>query len=421
MANSNGVISDPIRIGADIRTVTKQTTTDFGVMSRNAAAVNPWSLCKPMKVSLVGAEPIFLYTDAARREAYKKVCYGLTNIPCLTRAINMSDWMMGSKSPTYPTNMGGQGKENAWTWRTPTLVRGIDWNDYYHNAQPPVTGITPEKLHVPFAGTVYVDVNLNGNSREIKIQDLCQRGVWLPYGSQQHTDASAPYNLHLGLCIVNKSETSRKAAMIIRSTLASDESGIVTFSFFASQFSSIFKAPSGAYTVFAFLASVNSSDPVAYDTLTAVNSQQGAFYPINCSETDMTITSGAADLTVSVWANRTTATSKSVDAYYEISNRSEYGVYVQVRLELLSGAVSVDTWDTARLWLPAKGNLGTGVSNPVSMYAQSLTDLDIRAIVDVFETNTSGQAVETIETRRVPVTVLSEIIPPDPGDPVQSD
>lgn len=404
MANSGGIITGPIRLWSDVRSVLGVATGSQGELCLSSK-INLSSKVKPQSVNLgTGAEPTFYSNGSyaeqlvARNEAIKKGCYGLTNIPCFTRAINMRDWMRGKTASTYPTNMPGMGKGEAWTWRKPTRFRKIDFDGYYHNAQPMVTGITPKNVSVPLAGTCYIDVNLNSNSREIRVQDLCQLGVWLPYGSLQHSSASAPYNLYLGLCIVKNSETSPLAGMVFSDQYASDESSIVSFCFTGSQFGKIFKS-GGTFSTFVFLGAMD----VMPDGLVEINSQQGTFYPINCSETRIAYTNQAADLSISV-SGGMSATGRGVTARFEINNRSSTGIYIVPRVELLSGdayAVVDTAYLGSRQYLAAKGNF---VRNDISLNQNGSTDLSIRAVIEVYESDTAFEPIETISTTPKAVT-----------------
>lgn len=318
MANSNKIISSPVAQYADARAVTQNTAKGLIALC-TSGLININSKCKPQSVALSGEKETLFFSDQAAREAaFKRTCYGLTNIPCFTRAMNMMDWMMGQTASTYPTNMVNQGKANAWSWRKPTINRQGDFNKYDQLAQPLVTGYSKSKLIVPMVGTAYLGVNTSYRSTEITIRDLCSKGVWLPYGSVMHSDASNPTNLHLGLCIVNSSTTSRRGGMIVREDFALNESSDVTFSFLATQFANVFTAPNGTYTIFVFLCAMDVL-PIG---LTRIANQTGVFYPINCSEVKMTIAQQSTELRITVSGSRDTETSKTVNGFFQIYNAS---------------------------------------------------------------------------------------------------
>lgn len=409
MAHSNNVISAPVDIVADIRTVSRQTSHSLNALS-NGEAVNKWSLCKPMSVALVGAEPVFYYSNEARMALYKKVCYGLTNIPCFSRAAQMTQWMKGNTASTYPTNYPWMTKGQAWAHRKATIGRAFDWVGYNHFAQPIVLNV-PTSLEIPFAGTVYVDVELGYTG--ITVQDLCQQGVLLPYGSVQHSEASNPTDLRLGFCFI-KSGTSSQAAMVVAPQYAYEYSGEFSFSFLASQFSSVFSAPAGTYTAFMFLGAMD----VMPTGLVSVGNQTGVFYPINCSEVQMKITNRASDLTVSIFGTKDTAGQRDVKFNFNIINRSNYGAYINITIYLVQGDAEMvlDSWYVGgRKYLAPRGQDGDAYSvTNGSLDAKGLSsDLKVKAVIDVFETETSAQAIEQI-VKTSAVTIGSEIPLPNP-------
>lgn len=396
MANKNNIISAPVRVDSDIRVVSKQNVANLGAMSRNVVAVNKNSKCKPMSVALVGAEPPFFYTEEARMAAYKKVCYGLTNIPCFRLAAQMTEWMRGKTASTYPTNKPWMTKEEAWSLRTATIGRAIDWKDYNQYAQPIVLSIGPETLEIPLAGRVYVDVELGYTG--ITVQDLCQQGVWLPYGSVQHSEASNPTDLRLGLCFI-RSGTSSKAGMVFTDRFAYEYSGEFSFSFLASQFNNVFSAPTGRYNVFLFLGSMDLMP--GKDELVSVGNQAGVFYPINESEMQMTVQNRASQLDIYISGGKDTESQRTVNFRFEIHNRSDYGIYVSMRVDLIQGdanAVLDSQYLGGRQYLAKRGQNGSIYSHSGSLDAQGQsTDLRVRAVIEVFETDTSFEPVETIE------------------------
>ena len=405
MSHKNDVISSPVDIDGDIRVVSRQNSHGLNALS-NGEAVNKYSKCKPMSVALVGAEPPFYNSNENRMALYKKVCYGLTNIPCFSRAAQMTEWMKGNTAGTYPTNYPWMNKGQAWAHRKATIGRTYDWDGYNHFAQPIVLSV-PSSLEVPFAGTVYVDVELGYTG--ITVQDLCQQGVLLPYGSVQHSEASNPTDLRLGFCFV-KSGTSSKAAMVFTPRFAYEYSGQFSFSFLASQFSSVFSAPAGTYTAFVFLGAMD----VMPTGLVSVGNQTGVFYPINCSEVQMTITNRASDLMLYLTGGKDTAGQRNVNFRFEIQNRSNYAAYIEIRIELLQGDANgvLDTWYAGgRKSLAKRGQTGDAYSVTGTLDAKGLSsDLKVRAVVEVFETDTSFQSIEQIEKTSV-VAIGSEITP----------
>lgn len=120
MANSNGIITGPVRQWSDVRSVLQESTTSQIALC-SSKNINNNSKVRPQGTNLgVGSEPVFYsngtYAEqlVARNAAYKKGCYGLTNIPCFTRAVNMMDWMMGQTAATYPTNKPWMTKGESW-------------------------------------------------------------------------------------------------------------------------------------------------------------------------------------------------------------------------------------------------------------------------------------------------------------------
>lgn len=396
MANSNNIISQPVRFNSDIRVVSKQNAANLGAMSRNVAAVNKQSKCKPMNVALTGAEPPFFYTEEARMAAYKKVCYGLTNIPCFSRAGQMKEWMRGNTASTYPTNKPWMTKGEAWSLRTATIGRAIDWKDYNQNAQPIVLSIGPETLEIPLAGRVYVDVELGYTG--ITVQDLCQQGVWLPYGSVQHSDASNPTDLRLGLCFI-RSGTSSKAGMVFVDRFAYEYSGEFSFSFLASQFNNVFSAPTGKYNVFLFLGAMDVMPDAG--ELVSVGNQTGVFYPINESEIQMTVQNRASQLVITVSGGKDTESQRTVSFRFEIQNQSNYGTYVYMRVDLVQGDADYvldSVYLGGRQYLAPRGQSGCIYSHSGTLDAKGQsTDLKVKAVIEVYETDTSFEPVETIE------------------------
>ena len=405
MANSNGAITAPVRQDADVRVVLKETTHNLSALCLSSK-VNIWSKCKPQSVAVNGGtEPIFFANQAAREAAFKKGCYGLTNIPCFSRAAQMTEWMRGETALTYPTNNPGMSKASAWSWRQPTKCRLGDFNKYNHNAQPLVLSIGPETLEIPLSGTVYVNVELGYSG--ITVQDLCQQGVWLPYGSVQHSEASNPTDLRLGLCFI-RSGTSSKAGMVFADRYAYEYSGELSFSFLASQFNNVFSAPRGKYNVFLFLGAMDAMP----DGLVSIGNQTGVFYPINESEMQMTVQNRASQLVISISGGKDTESQRTVNFRFEIQNQSDYGTYVSMRVDLIQGdanAVLDSQYLGGRQYLSKRGQNGSIYSHSGSLDAQGQsTDLRVRAVIEVFETDTSFEPVETIEkTSNVSVGTLS--------------
>lgn len=394
MANSNGVITAPVRQREDVRAVLQVTTNDLSELCKSSA-VNISSKFKPMHVTIgAGADPIFFANQAAREAAFKKCCYGITNIPCFSRAAQMTEWMNGNTAGTYPTNYPWMNKGQAWSWRVPTVCRLGDFNGYNHKAQPIVLSIGPETLEIPLAGTVYVDVELGYSG--ITVQDLCQQGVWLPYGSVQHSEASNPTDLRLGLCFI-RSGTSSKAGMVFADRYAYEYSGEFSFSFLASQFNNVFSAPTGKYNVFLFLGAMDAMP----DGLVSIGNQTGVFYPINESEMQMTVQNRASQLVIFISGGKDTESQRTVNFRFEIQNQSDYGTYVSMRVDLIQGdanAVLDSQYLGGRQYLAKRGQNGSIYSHSGSLDAQGQsTDLKVRAVIEVFETDTSFEPVETIE------------------------
>lgn len=394
MANSNGNITAPVRQYSDARAVLQVASTGLAALC-NSDEVNTWSLCKPQKVAVDGtAEPKFFADQTAREAAFKKGCYGLTNIPFFTRAQNMVDWMRGTTGSTYPSNYPGMTKAESWSWRKPTVYRQLDFDKYNHKAQPPVLSIDPVTLSVPVAGTVYVDVELGYTG--IRVQDLCQQGVWLPYGTEQHSSACNPTLLRLGLCFV-KSGTSTKSAVVFSDKYALDESNSLSFSFLASQFSSVFTAAqmSGNFKVFLFLGAMDSMP----SGMVGVSNQTGEFYPINCSEMTMKVQNQAANLTVSISGNKDTESQRSVNYSFWVQNRSTTGYYVSIEIRLMQGVGVLDSMTLGgRRYLARGGASGDIYSSSGSLDAKGLnSDLKVLATVEIYETDTATQPIDTVE------------------------
>lgn len=394
--NSNGVITAPVRQEADVRIVLQETTHNLSALCLSSK-VNKYSKCKPQSVAVGGGtEPLFFADQTAREAAFKKGCYGLTNIPCFSRAAQMTEWMRGNTSLTYPTNKPGMNKGDAWSWRKPTRYRLGDFNKYNHNAQPIVLSIEPETLEIPWIGTVYVDVELGYTG--ITVQDLCQQGVWLPYGSVQHSEASNPTDLRLGLCFI-RSGTSSKAGMVFTDRFAYEYSGEFSFSFLASQFNDVFSAPTGSYTVFLFLGAMDLMPDK--DELVSVGNQTGVFYPINESEMQMTIQNSASLLVITVSGGKDTEAQRTVDFRFEIQNQSNYGTYVNMRVDLVQGDTEsvLSSWYFGdRHYLAPRGQDGSVYSYSGNLDAKGQsTDLKVKAVIEVYETGTSFEPVETIE------------------------
>lgn len=392
--NSNGVITAPVRQDADARVVLQETTHNLSALCLSSK-INKQSKCKPQSVAVGGGiEPLFFADQAAREAAFKKGCYGLTNIPCFSRAAQMTEWMKGNTASTYPTNKPWMTKADAWSWRKPTRYRLGDFNKYNHNAQPIVLSIGPETLEIPLAGRVSVNVELGYTG--ITVQDLCQQGVWLPYGSVQHSEASNPTDLRLGLCFI-RSGTSSKAGMVFTDRFAYEYSGEFSFSFLASQFNNVFSAPTGRYNVFLFLGTMD----LIPDGLMSVGNQTGVFYPINESEMQMTIQNRASQLVITIGGSKDTEAQRTVDFRFEIQNQSNYGTYVSMRVDLVQGdAESVlDSWYFGgRKYLAPRGQDGSIYSYSGNLDAKGQsTDLKVKAVIEVYETETSYQPIETIE------------------------
>lgn len=394
--NSNGVITAPVRQDADVRIVLQETTHNLSALCLSSK-VNKWSKFKPQSVAVGGGtEPLFFADQAAREAAFKKGCYGLTNIPCFSRAGQMTEWMRGNTASTYPTNNPWMTKADAWSWRKPTRYRLGDFNNYNHNAQPMVLSIEPETLEIPLAGRVYVDVELGYTG--ITVQDLCQQGVWLPYGSVQHSGASNPTDLRLGLCFI-RSGTSSKAGMVFVDRFAYEYSGEFSFSFLASQFNNIFSAPAGTYKAFLFLGAMDVMPDAG--ELVSVGNQTGVFYPINESEMQMTIQNRASLLVISISGGKDAESRRTVSFRFEIQNQSNYGTYVNMRVDLVQGDAEfvLDSWYFGgRRYLAPRGQDGSIYHYEGNLDAKGLsTDLKVKAVIEVYETDTSFEPVETIE------------------------
>ena len=177
--------------------------------------------------------------------------------------------------------------------------------------------------------------------------------------------------------------------------LAFNESSSMSFYFLASQFANAFTSPSGTYTAFLFLGAMDVI-PIG---LTAIGSQQGVFYPITASETKTRITQKASDLPITVSGWKDTAGQRNVDFRFEIQNRSNYSAYIEMCVELLNGTVVMDTWYIgSRRYLAPRSQTGDVYTATGNLDAKGLSSsLKVKAVIDVFETATSGQAIERIE------------------------
>lgn len=223
MANNNGIITEPVRLWSDVRPVLQVSTTSQWEMC-TSAAVNKNSKCKPMAVAIGSeSEPIFFADQTAREAAFKRACWGLTNIPYFNTGTQMATWM-NSGTPS-PLNISGLAVAGAWSWRKPTKYGRLgDFNKYYHLAKPFVGGCDATQMLNPYSTEDYISFTINGNSGyEITIPDIVAQGVMLP-NSSSTVDSIGP-GMNIGLCMVKGSVVrmvlaSRKAAECTSSPLS---------------------------------------------------------------------------------------------------------------------------------------------------------------------------------------------------------
>ena len=357
--------------------------------------MNKWNKFKYKKIltEISITEPIFFADQAAREAAFVKGCCGLTNIPCFRSAADMRDWMKGKTSTTYPSNSPGLTKAASWSWRKPTIARLGDFNNYSHIAKGIASNCFIESEYVlPTSGSITMEVQIRSDSHEINLSDLCQKGVMLPYGTAQHSEASHPENLRLGVCIIDNNTTSPKGAMIIRPTLLRDEPDLVLVSIDVAKFNQIFTSK-GRFTTFLFMVYMETP-PTG---IVQISNQQGVFYPINSSEKTLNYSGGRVQL--SITGNANYKTNASVDVTLSVKNVSAVGVYIETKLELRTGTQLVDSWEDTRRWLAANATINAS-RNMILRSDNGMRVVDVT--IYVYETNTATNPIDT-RTAQIPV------------------
>ena len=334
MANSGGIITGPIRLWSDVRSVLGVATGSQGELCLSSK-INLSSKVKPQSVATTGTEPAFYSNGSyaeqlvARNAAIKKGCYGIANIPWFTSASSMVRWMYG-ESGVYPDNLYGVNKSGTWTWRKPTKFRKIDFDGYNHLAQPLSRGYSTSSVEVPLYASTYMLALLNGDSTGIMIKDICESGVWWGGG-----EAGSQDSLYLGLCV--SSNSSNKMAMLFSDMRPQNMTYEAQYEIVSSQFFSIFKdadLPANCKT-FIFLAALTGSRPTGIVT---PGSLSGLFCPIVCSEQTIRFSKEGLKIMVTVVGELRTETDTKVYCRIKLVNESRNDYYIQPTLSLVNGS-----------------------------------------------------------------------------------
>lgn len=149
MSNSNGIISKPISLKADIATVLGESSTDLGTLCKSSN-IEKWALYKPVKHTKLGE----LIGNETR--GYNGQC-GMVFPYC-----------KGNTLATLAKNLWQNNNELSWSYEPPTggnyPYRLLDFNRYDHGSKTPFIGKLNTSLFPSDSSSAIIILGFNASA-----------------------------------------------------------------------------------------------------------------------------------------------------------------------------------------------------------------------------------------------------------------
>lgn len=323
--SSTGIVTAPVSV-ADVGSALGSNSVDVGTLCQYPS-IKKWAKYKPM----VYNTPAEL-TDAQRCDLDN---WGLTNIPYFIRAADMAAFMsIGKPAPSNGAKTGyflwDRPGDSDWKRLTDFVSKEEGkTKGYYAFASAPINPPMANEITVPpsTSTSVTVEFPLGENN------DLCIRLSDFDLGSSAIPNLTTT-NMHLGLCIVSKADSSKSWAVTQSTYTTAVMTNLAKFSIAGSTFQNIFSSSSGlldkSYTVFPFMTNASQT---TFAAAANMSSSASTYVPLTFAAKDMVISKMPVltERTISAYLN--SGNTRQFNYNYSVKNKSAGNISIS-KLEI---------------------------------------------------------------------------------------